>query len=97
MYIKLNKEEQFVLSLVLKNSSFSKKDLNNVLDKLKDKIDNTTRCDMEESINDLMIKYDELTKMSVSNGDYKKAFVYQTFVDELYSILTSDSKSNKEE
>lgn len=52
---------------------------------------------MEESINDLMIKYDELTKMSVSNGDYKKAFVYQTFVDELYSILTSDSKSNKEE
>ena len=52
---------------------------------------------LKESVNDLLIKYDELTKMSVSNGDYKKAFVYQTFVDELYAILTNDSDSNKEE
>ena len=52
---------------------------------------------LKESVNKLLIKYDELTKMSVSNGDYKKAFVYQTFVDELYAILTNDSDSNKEE
>ena len=52
---------------------------------------------IKKSINDLLIKYDELTKMSVSNGDYKKAFVYQTFVDELYAILANDSDSNKEE